>query len=82
MKETNTHKIYDSCNVELAAKYIKSVKISNSTEIYSLTNEENNDMDNLTQKNLLYKQFVAWACDGCSVTPQTDYIYQELIDDE
>ena len=82
MKETNTHKIYDSCNVELAAEYIKSVKLSNSTEIYSLTNEENNDMDNLTQKNLLYKQFVAWACDGCSVAPQAGYIYQELTDDE
>ena len=40
-------------------------------------------MGNLTQKNLLYKQFVTWACDGCSVAPLTDYInnpiYQELI---
>ena len=33
--------IYDSCNVELAAKYIKSVKLSNFIEIYSLTNEKN-----------------------------------------
>ena len=43
-------------------------------------------MGNLTQKNLLYKQFVAWACDGCSVAPLTDYIsnpiYQELIDED
>ena len=42
-------------------------------------------MDYLTQKHLLYKQFVAWACDGCSVAPLTDYIcnpiYQELIDE-
>ena len=30
--------IYDSCNVELAAKYI--VKLENFTEIYSLTNEK------------------------------------------
>ena len=40
-------------------------------------------MDNLTQK--LFKQFVAWACDGCSVAPLTDYInnpiYQELVDE-
>ena len=43
-------------------------------------------MDNLTQKHLLYKQFVAWACDGCSVAPLTDYInnpiYQELVDED
>ena len=41
MKATNTQKIYDSYNVELAAKYIKSVKLSNFIEIYSLTNEKN-----------------------------------------
>ena len=43
-------------------------------------------MDNLTQKYQLYKQFVSWACDGCSITPLTDYInnpiYQELIDED
>ena len=32
--------IYDSYNVELAAKYIKSIKLTNFTEIYSLTNEK------------------------------------------
>ena len=41
-------------------------------------------MDNLTQKYLLYKQFVAWCCNSCSIAPLTDYfnnpIYQELID--
>ena len=42
------------------------------------------DIDNFTQKNLLYKQFVAWSCNGCSTAPLTDYInnpvYPELID--
>ena len=33
--------IYDSYNVELAAKYIKSVKLENVTEIHTLTNEKN-----------------------------------------
>ena len=78
--------LYGSCNVELTSKYIKSVKLSNFTEIYSLTNEKKYDMDNLTQKHLLYKQFVAWACKGCSVAPLTDYInnpiYQELVDED
>ena len=43
-------------------------------------------MDNLTQKHLLYKQFVAWVCDGCRVALLTHYInkpvYQELVDEE
>ena len=53
--------IYNSYNVELASKYIKSVKLSNFIKIYSLTNEEKYDTDNLTQKHLLQKQFVAWS---------------------
>ena len=32
--------IYDSCNAEQAAKYIKTIKPSNFTEKYSLTNEK------------------------------------------
>ena len=42
--------IYDSYNIELAAKTVKSVKLSNFTEIYSLINEKKYDTDNLTQK--------------------------------
>ena len=34
----------------------------------------------------MYKQFVAWSCDGWSIAPLTDYIhnpvYQELIEDQ
>ena len=75
----------DRCNAELAAKYIKTIKVSNFTEIYSLTNEKKYDTNNLTQKHLLFKQFVAWACNGCSTVPLSDYIhnpvYQELMDD-
>ena len=48
--------------------------------------KKKNDMDYLTQKHLLYKQFGAWVCDGCSIAPLTDYIcnpiYQELIDED
>ena len=78
--------IYDSYNVKLAAKTVKSIKFSNFTEIYSLTNEKKYDTNNLTQKYLLYKQFVAWSCNGCSTAPLSDYInnpvYQKLIDKE
>ena len=77
--------IYVSHNVELVAEHIKSVKLSNFTEIYSLTNEKRYDTDNLTQKHLLYKQFAPWRCNVCSTAPLSDYInnsvYQELIDE-
>ena len=69
--KSDKHTIYESYNVELTVKYINSVKLSNFTEIYSLTNEKNHDMDNLTQKHLLYKQFVDWARDSCSVASLT-----------
>ena len=52
--KSNKHTpIYDSYNHELAAKQIKSLKLSNFTEIYSLTNEKKYDIDNLTQTSSL-----------------------------
>ena len=78
--------IYNSYNRELAAQKIKALQLSNFTEIYSLTNEKKYSIDNLTQKNLLYKQFVAWNCNRSSVAPLTDYmdnpIFTELPDEE
>ena len=78
--------IYDSYNRELTAQKIKSLQLSNFTEIYSLTNEKKYSIDNLTQKHLLYKQFVAWNCNGSSVAPLTEYmdnpIFRELPDEE
>ena len=78
--------IYDSYNRELAAQEIKILKLSNFTEIYSLTNEKKYDIENLTQRHLLYKQFVAWNCNGSSVAPLTDYmnnpIFQELPNED
>ena len=74
--------IYDSYDRELAAQNIKTVQLRNFTEIYSLTNEKKYSIDNLTQKHLLYKQFVAWNCNGSSIAPLTDYmdnsIFREL----
>ena len=59
--------IYDSYNKEMASQLIKTLQLSNFTEIYSLTNAKRYNIDNLTQKHLLYKQFVAWNCNGSSV---------------
>ena len=68
----------------MASKEKKFVKLTNFTEIYSLTNEKKYDIDNLTQRHLFFRQFAAWSCNGSSVALVTDYvnnpIYQELID--
>ena len=84
--KSNKHTtIYDSYNREMAAQLIKFLKLSNFTEIYSLTNEKKYNTDNLTQRYLLYKQFVAWTCNGSSVVPLSKYmdnpIFQELPDE-
>ena len=75
--------IYDSYNRELASQEIKTLKLTNFTEIYSLSNEKKYDIDNLTQRHL---QFVAWNCNGSSVAPLTVYmnnlIFQELPDED
>ena len=85
--KSNKHTtVYDSYKRELAAQSIKSLQLSNFTEIYSLTNEKKYSIDNLTPKHLLYKQFVAWNCNGSSVAPLRDYmdnlIFRELPDEE
>ena len=78
--KSDKHTIHDSYNVELAAKYIKSIKAQQTKKKLI----DNNSIDNVMQKHYLYKKFVAWNCDGCSVAPLTSYIhnpiYQELID--
>ena len=52
---------YDNYNREMAAELIKSLKLTNFSDLYSLTNEKKFSTDNLTQKHLLYKQFLAWS---------------------
>ena len=65
---------------------IKTLQLSNFTEIYSLKIEKKYSIDNLTQKHLLYKKFVAWNCNGSSVVSPTECIdnpiFQELPDEE
>lgn len=43
-------------------------------------------IDNLSQRHLFYKQFVAWSCNGSSVAPLSDYrnnlVYQELTPED
>ena len=78
--------IYDSYNREMAAQKNKSLRLTNFTEVYSLTNVKKYDVDNFTQKQLLWKQFVAWHCNGSSVLlivdDRNNPIFQELPDED
>ena len=85
--KSDKHKtIYESYNREIAAQLIKTLKLTNFTELYSLTNEKKYDTDNLTQQHLFYKQFLTRCCNRSSVAPVSDYvdnpIFQELPDQE
>ena len=70
----------------MAAQLIKSLRLTNFSDLCSLTNEKKFSRDNLIQKHLLYKQFLAWSCNGSSVAPISNYkdnpIFQELPDEE
>ena len=75
--------LYDSYNVECVARMIKSVELSNISDAYSATNLLKYDINNDTQKHLLWKQYVAWHCNGYRTAPISDYInnpvFEELL---
>ena len=88
----------DSLNVEflVANRQFDWIEISiihdksnKHTTIYDSYNrkmaEKKYSTDNLTQRYLLYKQFVAWNCNGSSIVPLSEYmdnpIFQKLPDE-
>ena len=78
--------IYDSYDLELAAKLIKTVKFESTTRTYSLTGKLSYDLELEDEKHILYKILAAYNCNGCSSAPLTQYmnneIYQEMLDED
>ena len=74
--------IYDSYDLELAAKLIQSIKFENTSTTYSLTGKLLFDLEKEDDKNILYKMLVSYNCQGCTSAPLTQYknneIYQEM----
>ena len=74
--------IYDSYDLELAAKLIQTIKFENTSTTYSLTGKLFFDLEKKDDKNILYKMLVSYNCQGCSSAPLTQYknneIYQEM----
>ena len=63
--------IYGSYDFELAAKMIQSIKFQNTTSTYNLTGKLEYNYKNEDEKNILYKMFIAYSCNGCSTAPLT-----------
>ena len=81
-KSDQHNSIYYSYNIELASTKTKLIKLENASNTYSSFNEIKFDADDKDNEFLLYNPFVVWNCDGCSITPLSDYannkVYQEL----
>ena len=71
--------VYDSYDLELAAHLIQSVKFQNASKAYTLTGKISYDIANKDEKQLLYKMFVAYQCNGCTFTPLTQYKFNEVF---
>ena len=63
--------IYDSYDLELAAKLIQTIKFENTSTTYSITGKLFFDLEKDEDKNILYKMLVAYNCEGCSSGPLT-----------
>ena len=78
--------IYDSYDLELATKLIKTIKFENTSTTYSLTGKLLYDLEREDDKNILYKMLVAHSCDGYSSAPLTqnknNQIYQEITEED
>ena len=78
--------IYNSYDLEMASKLIRTIKFENTSTTYSVTGKLSFDLEKDDGKNILYKMLVAKACDGCSTAPLTQYknneIYQEITEED
>ena len=65
---------------------IQSIKPENTTSTYSLIGKLEYIYKNKDEKNILYKKFIAYNCNGCSTAPLTQYknneIYQYITPEE
>ena len=78
--------IYDSYNLELTAKMVQIIKFENASSTYSLTGKLEYNYKNHDEKDLLYKMFIAYNCNGSTTAPPTqcknDEIYQEITQED
>ena len=78
--------IYDSYDVELTTKIIKSVKFDNASTTYSLTGQIECNLEKEDDKHSLYKMLAAFQCKGYSSATLSQFInnpiYQKMTPEE
>ena len=78
--------IYDSYDVELATKIIKSIKFDNASTTYSLTGQIEYNLEKEDDKHTLYKMLAAFLCKGYSSSTLSQFInnpiYQDMTTEE
>ena len=76
--------IYDTYDLELAAKLIQNIKFGNTSTTYSITGKLFFDLEKDDDKNILYKMLVTYQWNCCSSAFLTQYknnpIYQEMTE--
>ena len=77
-KSDQDQTVYDSYDVELAAKHAQLVALENASTTYSLTGQLEYNVANEDDKHWLYQMFVACYCEGCSAALLTQYKYNEI----
>ena len=64
---------------------VQSIKFENTSSIYSLTVKLEYKYKNHDEKYLLDKMFIAYNCNGCTMSPLTQYknneIYQKITEE-
>ena len=63
--------VYDSYDVELAAKYMQFLALENASTTYSLTGQLEYNVSNEDDKHWLSQMFVTYYCEACSTAPVT-----------
>ena len=63
----------------MRSKNDKKIELSNISNAYSATNMMKFDISNDTQKHLLWKQYIAWHCNGYINDYINNPVFQELL---
>ena len=78
--------VYDSYDLEVAAKLIKTIKFENPSSTYSLTGKLTYDLTKDEDKYQLYCMLAAFTCGGCSsallMQNINNPVFQELTDED
>ena len=77
-KSDQHQNVYDSYDLELAAKHVQLLTLENSSATYSLTGQLEHNISNKDEKRWLHQIFAAYYSEGCSVAQLTQYKNNEI----